>query len=310
MIKRLLLLFCIAQVAVGQQDPQFTHYVFNQLYVNPAAAGSGSISQYNLIHRSQYAGYQGTFDEGGAPTSQVLSASIPVLDWRSGFGAVLVNDRIGPNTMQDFSLAYALRVPVGGGVVALGARAGFQRRGVDASKLRYEDDGDPLIPVDGNAQIRPDFGLGLHYTSSFLSFGLSSVHLTQPNFGYKTEAKNTLKRRYYANLGLTAPISYAIDLQPMLIAKSDFNNTSFEGGMLVNFRGKAYVGSSYRFQDAVSALVGFNISKNIRMSYAGDFVMFGADAKAPTSHELLFSYQMPAIRIGKTSIIRTPRYRF
>jgi type IX secretion system PorP/SprF family membrane protein len=312
-MRKTILFVCLlfaGQSLFGQQEPQFTHYQFNQLYVNPAMAGSGSVSKFQMIHRSQYAGYSGTFDVGGAPTSQVLTASIPVLDWRSGFGVTLVNDKIGPNTMQDFSLSYALRMPVGEGVFALGARAGLQRRGIDNTKLRYEDEGDPLIPTAGNAQVRPDFGLGLSYSHPLFSFGLSSVHLTQPDFSYYTNAKNTLKRRYYANLSLNLPISYALDLQPMFILKTDLNQYSFEGGLMANINNKVMIGSSYRYQDAISAIVGFNVIKNMKISYAGDFINVGTAAKSPTSHEILLSYTMPAIRIGKTSIIRTPRYRY
>ena len=311
-MKKYIFIVCLFFVSslFAQQDPQFTHYHFNQLYTNPAAAGQGSISQFNVLTRFQYVGYTGTFDTGGAPTSQLVSASIPVLDWRSGFGITILNDKIGPNTMQDLSVAYALRMPIGAGVFAVGARAGIQRRGVDQTKLRYQDEGDPLIPMAGNSQLRPDFGLGVTLTYPMFNVGLSSLHLTEPNFSYFTTAKNILKRKYIANLGLNIPVNYAIDIQPMFILKTDLSRYSFEGGVMANFRNTIAVGSSYRYQDALSAIVQAKVMKNLRVSYAGDFVNFGTLAKAITSHEIMISYTIPAIRIGKESIIRTPRYRY
>ena len=54
----------------AQQDTQFSHYVFNQLFVNPATAGSENVTRFQAIYRTQYLGYQSTFDDGGAPVTQ------------------------------------------------------------------------------------------------------------------------------------------------------------------------------------------------------------------------------------------------
>ena len=56
----------------GQQDPQFTQYMYNTLSVNPAYAGSrGHLSVLGL-YRTQWVGLN------GAPTNQVLTLEGPV----------------------------------------------------------------------------------------------------------------------------------------------------------------------------------------------------------------------------------------
>ena len=58
--------------AEAQQDAQFSYYMFNQLYYNPAYAGAENITRITALHRSQWAFYQTDFGDGGAPTSQVF----------------------------------------------------------------------------------------------------------------------------------------------------------------------------------------------------------------------------------------------
>ncbi|MFM9076225.1 MAG: type IX secretion system membrane protein PorP/SprF, partial [Bacteroidota bacterium] len=68
---RLATIFCvlIAGGLFAQQDPQFTHYMFYQLYFNPAGAGAEGVTKLTALHRSHWLGYQPTFDDGGAPTT-------------------------------------------------------------------------------------------------------------------------------------------------------------------------------------------------------------------------------------------------
>ena len=67
-----LLLVAIFQVR-AQQDAQFTQYMFNQLYYNPAFAGPSNGTTLTAIHRSQWFGYDGTVNQGGAPSTQLIS---------------------------------------------------------------------------------------------------------------------------------------------------------------------------------------------------------------------------------------------
>ncbi|MEQ9166607.1 MAG: PorP/SprF family type IX secretion system membrane protein, partial [Fulvivirga sp.] len=89
-------IFFNAQHALAQQDAQFSYYMKNMLYYNPAFAGSEGITQITLLHRTQWAGYASTFDDGGAPQTQVFSVTTPIYKFRSGFGAHIVNDNLGP----------------------------------------------------------------------------------------------------------------------------------------------------------------------------------------------------------------------
>ena len=78
--------------AHAQQDPQFTQYMFNTLYITPAYAGVDGVTQLTAIHRSQWLGYQSSFNDGGAPTTQMISFTSPIYKLKSGFGVYALND--------------------------------------------------------------------------------------------------------------------------------------------------------------------------------------------------------------------------
>src|SRR5687768_3099464 len=93
--------------AHAQQDPQFTQYMLNNLYVTPAYAGVDGVTQLTVIHRSQWLGYQSSFGDGGAPTTQLISFNTPIYKIKSGFGAYITRDELGPQTNSEIQAMYA-----------------------------------------------------------------------------------------------------------------------------------------------------------------------------------------------------------
>jgi type IX secretion system PorP/SprF family membrane protein len=298
--------------ASAQQDAQFSHYIFNQLFVNPATAGSENVTRFQAIYRTQYLGYQSTFDDGGAPVTQVISANIPLKMIKSGVGITFVNDKIGASIQRDMKLSYAYHLPVGGSQLALGVSGGFFTRGLDYGRLRARDENDPLLATGSINQSAFDLGAGAYLYNPGYSIGLSMNHLNEPTFGLGTKtATNTLKRSAYLTGTMLLGISYLIDLSPMLIIKSDLSTFSAEAGAMATYDSRYWLGASYRTGDAVSALLGANLMNgSLRVGYAIDIVVGGANAKSATSHEILLSYALAALRAGKKSIVRTPRYRY
>jgi hypothetical protein len=70
-----------------------------------------------------------------------------------------------------------------------------------------------------------------------------------------------------------------------------------------------WAGVNYRWQDAASVLIGGNFLRNtVKVGYAIDIVNFGTIAKSNTSHEIFLRYSFARPKLGKKSIIKTPRY--
>lgn len=308
-----ILLLTISFGAFAQTDAQFSLFSLNQLYLNPAAAGADGLTKFQLTHRTQYVGYQGTNnDEGGALSTQLFSFSMPVKNFGIGFYAL--NDKTGPRTNQDFKLSASYHFPLAGGNLHVGASAGLFRQSIDYSKLRARDPDDPLIQSGTVSEMNPDFSVGVRYTSDAFYVGASLNHLLEPKYKLgSATATNPLPKTVYLNAGVNIELGYLLDVQPIVLVKSDITTVSVEGGATVTYNKKYWAGATYRQQDTYFIIMGgiYLLSdQSLRLSGAYDMVIGGNKAKSPSSFEVMLSYALPSPKFGKKTIIRTPRFRF
>lgn len=312
-----LLVIIAPKICFGQQDPQFSQYFFNQLFLNPAVANSETSPKVQLIHRSQYLGYSSNFDKGGSLNTQLLSFQMPIAKLNSGVGLIIVNDQAGLQKNQQFRLSYAKNFKSNLGALSIGASVGFYNKSF-GNNFRPREGGDTNIPTDGISQIKPDFGIGINLSakSYFASLGIN--HLNSPKFDYgAVNGKSTLKRAINAMIGLNIPINSKIELKPNLLLRTDLQNNVIEGGLLANIGTKYWIGANYRKEDAAILMAGVNLMKEnaLKLGIAYDIITAEKYIKSASSIEIMASYI-----IGKTSkdpkvppkrpIIRTPRYRF
>lgn len=298
----------------GQQDPQFTHYVFNQNFYNPASVGTGNEMKIQSIVRAQYAGYNSNFDNGGAPNTQIITFGAPVPVLRGGAGIYVSNDNIGPGyTTNEIQVSYSFQKALGKNILCLGINGGGTSLSINGDKLRPVDPSDPSLPNTKVSQFRPDFGAGLYLYNSSYNFGISAKHINRPTYSFATQSGlNTLKTTLYLNGMYRFAVTYALDISPMLIVKSDLQSFSASIGALATYNNRFYGGLSYRTEDALGFLLGgFFAQRKLQLGYALDLTTSNAKAKAPLSHELILSYKLiKTNKTGKKSIIRTPRYSF
>ena len=308
------ILVLISFNAAAQKDPQFSLFSLNQLYYNPAAAGAGGLTKFQLTHRTQYAGYQSTMatSDGGALSTQLFSFSMPFKNFGIGFYAM--NDHVSANTSQDFKLSASYHIPVLSGNLYFGASAGLFRQAIDYDKFRAVQPDDPLIPSGNYSQIDPDFAAGVRYENETFNVGLSLNHILSPQYKLGSEtATNPLPRTIYFNAGVNLELGYLLDIQPIVLVKSDITTSSVEGGATVTYNKRYWLGGTYRQQDTYFIIMGgiyLLPDQSLRLSGAYDLVAGGNSPKAPSSFEVMLSYALSSPKFGKKTIIRTPRFRF
>ena len=88
--------------------------MFNNLYMTPAFAGVDGVTRFSAIHRSQWLGYQSSFGDGGAPTTQMVSFNTPIYKLRSGVGVYVINDKLGPQNNLEAQAMYAYHLGIKG----------------------------------------------------------------------------------------------------------------------------------------------------------------------------------------------------
>lgn len=312
----LLLLLCLhVPESRAQQSPQFTQYVLNPLFYNPAVAGMPTDAfQATLLHRSQWVGYENSFDDGGTPTTQLLTASMPLpAGW--GAGLHLTNDRLGPVQNMEVQLSFAKRLNIAGSTLSVGLRAGAYMQKINYNLYRPKDGNDPvLIGLQGQeTQWSPDVSLGVAWQSERLFLALSATHLVPFSLNFGIDAlKNTLSRNVYLLASYKYPLTYRWEWEPMLLVRTDLNTYSIEGGMMVYFDERYWGGLSYRQGDAAALLLGTYLTNDRQWSvgYAFDYTVGNVQAKSATSHEFMVRYTLPIRLSTRPPKQYTPRFYF
>jgi type IX secretion system PorP/SprF family membrane protein len=308
----LILLLAIPAKLFGQQDPQFTHYMFNTLYYNPAYAGVEGVTKLTAIHRSQWLGYQPTLGGGGSPSTQMVSFSTPVYKFRSGFGAYVINDRLGPQNNMEAQASYAYHLPVRDGKLSFGLKAGLYSQTVNFNLYRPIDPNDPVLKSSGReSQVRPDISAGAFLQREKYYVGLSFNHLIKSSFDFGLSQRNSLKAHGYLTAGYFYDINFDLRLQFSTLIKSDFTKSSFDLGGIVYYKDTMWGGLSFRQSEAAILMLGYSLlkDKSLKFGYGLDYVIKDQNAKQPTSHEFLLTYDLPVNPASGKKVVRTPRYR-
>ncbi|MEN7546912.1 type IX secretion system membrane protein PorP/SprF [Rapidithrix thailandica] len=309
-----IVLFCNT-LLYGQQDPQFSQYMLNKLYYNPAYAGvDPDWMEVAVIHRTQWLGYQPTFDDGGSLNTQVISLNMPFTKYNFGIGLHLANDKQGNNTTTEgqLSLAYHIKIKKDK-VLSFGLRTGLYNLSIDFDKYRFVDPDDRYNIGGKQSEIVNDFAAGIYFKSTKYYAGLSVNHLQQSEI--KTElVDKTFELVHHLTImgGADFEVSRVLTLSPSAVLKTDFDVFySFEGSLIATYDNKYYGGVSLRETEAAILLLGVHLMKDnrLRIGYAFDYTLQGREAKSATSHELLLTYKMPAFKFFERPIIRTPRFR-
>ncbi|PRY14830.1 type IX secretion system PorP/SprF family membrane protein [Pontibacter ummariensis] len=318
----LLLMLLWGTYAQGQQQPQFTHYGFNGIQISPAYAGITNRPEFLSIYRYQWLGYDATFDDGGSPQTLFLAAHTPVRLLHGGVGLSLMRDRIANTTVLSAALSYSYHVNIGEtGRLGLGVQGNINN--IKKGSYRVIDVGDPNVPLN-SSDTKFDIGAGIWYESETFYGGGGVTNLLQAEYAFESalyEFPDTTysgrgillgENHIYVTAGYHLPLTTDITLTPTVLLKHDTETFSFDVGGRVTYLEKYWAGVNYRYEEAVSALVGVSLLEDnaLRVGYALDLTTFQEAAKAATSHEVMLSYRLPEPIIRFKPPVRTPRYYF
>jgi type IX secretion system PorP/SprF family membrane protein len=303
--------------ALAQQQPQFTHYGFNHMYISPGYSGINKATEFNMIGRYQWSGYKATVSEDGdgGPKTGLFNVSIPVRALKGGIGVNLSTDNLGATEIKSGALSYAYHLPLGGGRLGIGVSGIVSN--ISKGTYRPLDEGDPNIPFN-SSDTKFDVGAGLWYQADKFYAGAGINNLLGSEYEFLNRAEDNSgtqlnQKHLYVSAGYNYDVSSSVVLTPMALLKYDLDNKpSFDGGIRATFNSKYWIGANYRNQEAISGLVGIGLLKDnsLRLGYAFDFTTFGEEAKAKSSHEIMLSYRIPQSPLASKPAIRTPRYSF
>ncbi|NRD18733.1 type IX secretion system membrane protein PorP/SprF [Winogradskyella eckloniae] len=283
----------------GQQDPQYTQYMYNMNIINPAYAGSKENLSFGLLYRNQWSKI-----DGGPETGTFFGHS-PV-GKNVGLGLSVISDHIGPVTETNVYADVSYTLQLGGEHrLAFGIKAGATFHDIGLAGIDIIDENDPFLNQDIN-ETTPNIGAGFFYYTDkyYVSLSvpnlLSSVHLDDSGLKIGSETQH-----YFLTGGYVFDLSENTELKPSVMIKSAFDApTSFDVNVNARFYKKFEIGASYRLDDSFSGLINFALTPSLRIGYAYDFISSDIKAYAPASHEvfLLFDLNFPK------RVSRSPRY--
>ena len=297
---------------LAQQDPQFTQYMFNTLYYNPGFAGVDGVTKLTAMHRSQWLGYQPTYGGGGAPTTQIVSMTTPLFKINSGFGAYVVNDKLGPQNNLEAQASYAYHLGIKESKLSFGLRAGIYSQTINFNQYKATDPNDPLLNATGKeSQVRPDLAMGVFFRKEKYYAGISFNHLIKSTFDFGLSQRNALESHMYVTGGYFYDLNFDVRFQFMSLVKTDFTKTTFDVGGIAYFKDTMWGGLSFRQSEAAILLLGYSLlkDKSLKLGYGLDYVIKDQAAKQPTSHEFMLTYELPVNPGSGKKVARTPRYR-
>ncbi|MDI1324566.1 MAG: type IX secretion system membrane protein PorP/SprF [Algoriphagus sp.] len=311
----ILLFFFGFSPLMAQQDAQFTQYMYNGMYYNPAFAGKEGGFRFSALHRSQWQNYSTNSGQGGAPVTQLLTAQGSVVGKNIGYGLTIVNDQIGATGNLEINLQGSYHKKINRSTLSFGAYVGMFSSSINYDELIVVNP-EPNLPGAGKEnQSNLNFGAGLLFDRGNYYVGLSSRHLNEPVFDFGDGSyENQLKNHSYLLLGYRFRPIGQLSIEPSFLLKSvSFNNFSYDVSVIATHQDKISGGLAFRGEESVSFILGYSILKDnsLKLGYAFDLVIGGVEAKSPTSHELMLRYTLQDVsRQVERVIQRTPRFRF
>ncbi|MEX1000607.1 MAG: PorP/SprF family type IX secretion system membrane protein [Crocinitomicaceae bacterium] len=297
-----LLCYLAVNLSFGQQDKQFTHYMFDRMSFNPAATGFKGYCG-TVIYRNQWDRVE------RAPNSTLLNVQGNLQKYSTGVGMSFMNEAIGfqRNTSVTLNGAYHFRTVYG--VLSGGLGLGIINVGFSPNWIppQTEPSQDLALPMQtGATGFDVNLGLYWHGTTAPYYVGVSTTHLTSPDL---KNVNYNVARHYYVIAGYNVALSELlglgtkIDLKPSTLIKADGAGMIFDlnimGDFWLNNYSFLWGGFTYRLSDAVALQLGYAFSPTssmkqnvMKIGYSFDIMTNAMDEYGKGTHEIMLNYCM------------------
>ncbi|WP_348702136.1 type IX secretion system membrane protein PorP/SprF [Tenacibaculum sp. 190524A02b] len=282
---------CFITNTQAQQDPQFTQYMFNTMSVNPAYAGSKGHAVITAIGRTQWVGFE------GAPDTQNLSFDSPLGESGLGLGLNLVNDKIGPSheIYFDGNLSYTVETGQEGNL-AFGLRLGGRLLNIDWSKGETVDS-EALFVNNISGKFLPTVGAGIYYYEPQWYIGLSVPNfLRTEHYDRNLEEVQQVaieRMHFFLITGYVFDVTESIKFKPAALVKAVSGAPlSLDVSANLLFNEKFRIGLGWRWDDSISALLGFQVTDSLLIGYAYDLTTSNYNVTNSGTHEIMIRYEI------------------
>jgi len=313
----LLLIAFSTAPALAQQVVQYSQYMFNGLYINPAYAGYRGPVNFHTYYRSQWTGMP------NGPSTLALAADMRTAGDNVGLGLNLMSDRVGLEKRIYAYANYAYRLRVGWDPedrLSFGLGLGFIHSGFDNAAARTKD------PESVNIEnsFLPDARFGVYYSTNTFYAGVGVDNLISQLIFNDSNGSTRIPpvTQYYLTGGGIVPLATDILLKPSILVKNANNaaNRAWTTDLnaAVIFAEQFTFGLSYRTAlssgkqlseslkrpNSIIALAEFVAAGQFRIGYSFDYALNKINNQVGGTHEISLGYSLSK----GTQRVRTPRY--
>jgi type IX secretion system PorP/SprF family membrane protein len=276
------LLFLFICLEAQAQDPSFTQFYANPIYLNPALAGSTGCPRIVSNYRNQWPQLTGNYITSAvAYDSYVKSVS-------GGLGVIAMHDMQGQTTIQTSMIggvySYNLKVNRKFSIM-IGARAAYFQKFLDWDKLTFGDMIDPRrgfiyqtgdVPRGNGRRGFFDVSAGAVGFGKNYYFGIAAHHLNRPDESMilgtsRLPMRITGHAGAEIKLGQRGRYTNTTSILPNIIYQYQNGFQELNIGTYIKY-GDFTVGAWYRNRDAFILLFGASFDK-FKIGYSYDLTV-------------------------------------
>jgi type IX secretion system PorP/SprF family membrane protein len=273
--------------------------------VNPAVGGSKPYYDVRSNHRYQWVGIT------DAPRTFTLSVHGPNKNRNVGLGGYVYTDIVGPTRRSgaQFSYSYHFELNDDDLKLSLALSGGLLHFQIDAQKITFKEENDPVVKNNLYSTILPDAKFGAYlYKRDKYYVGFSAPQLLQNKlsmFESTNAPYSRLQDHYFLHGGYRFEIADDWDVEPFSILKYVHPTPlKVDLNFRVLYQDQVWLGGGYRTNDAFTASFGFIYKKHLLFGYSHDFTTTLLRNHSKGTHEVVLG-----LRFNKKGIDEpTPFY--
>ena len=277
------------------QDPTFTQFYSNPVYLNPALAGSSGCPRIAMNYRNQWPQLTGNYITYAAAYDTYAK------NLSGGVGIMAMHDQQGQGTIQTSMIAgtYSYYLKVNRKFrIMFGGQAAYFQKYLDWSKLTFGDMIDPRrgfiyqtgdVPRGNGSHGFFDVSAGMvGFTKNFY-FGVAAHHLNRPDESMilgdsRLPIRVTGHMGANIKLGQRGRYSSNTTLMPNVIYQYQNGFQQFNIGAYLKYEAFT-IGAWYRNRDAFIVSLGITTEK-FRIGYSYDLTVSQLGGVTGGSHEI------------------------
>ena len=306
-------LLLIHSHSYGQQVPQYSQYIFNPVFVNPAYTGYKQQLYLQSYYRKQWTGVT------GSPETFAIAGDTYLAESQLGIGGQVLTDKLGAQrTVAAYgNIAYHLRLGHTK-YLSFGVGAGVVNSQLDGSMLNPDLDDDPSIPASKERMTYPDLKAGLFLYDESYYIGIAADQMLSSVVDFdKGDVMVKPDPHLYLTAGYHLDINYNFSLVPSIMYMDDFKapaRMDINAALILN--DMFWLGAGYRFgidmpgrkfddglkkSTAVLGMVQIQLREGLRLGYAYDHTISGFSVGSFTTHDISIAFLFPPKRVRLVS---------